>query len=50
LNLLDNPRAKAVVDLTAQLWQLTPINLEMERAEALKPMTIELQRSAILAI
>ena len=50
LNLLDNPRVKAVVDLTAQLWQLTPTSLEMERVEVSKPMTIELQRSAIPAI
>jgi len=50
LNLLDNPRVKAVVDLTAQLWQLTPISLEMEKVEVSKPMTIELQRSVIPAI
>jgi hypothetical protein len=50
LNLLDNPRVKAVVDLTAQLWQLTPTSLEMERVEVSKRMTIELQRSAIPAI
>ena len=46
---LDNPHAKSVVDLTAQLWQLIPTNLEMEKAEASKPMTIGSLRSAIPA-
>jgi len=50
LKYLDNPHAKSVVDLTAQLWQPIPISSEMEKVEVSKPMIIGLQRSAIPAI
>ena len=36
---LDNPHARYVVDLTAQLWLHIPISFEMVRVEDLKRMT-----------
>jgi hypothetical protein len=35
----DNPHARYVVDLTAQLWLHIPISFETVKVEDLKPMT-----------
>jgi hypothetical protein len=41
LKYLDNPHARYVVDLTAQLWLHIPISFETVKAEDLKQMITE---------
>jgi hypothetical protein len=50
LSYFDNPRARTVVDRTAQLWQLTPINYETVRAKQLRRTTTGVPRSVSSAI
>jgi hypothetical protein len=45
-----NHHASIVVGLTAQLWQLTQTNSEMEKVGASKPMTTEQQLCVLNAI
>jgi len=46
----DNPHAKRVVELTAQLWLHIPISLETVKVEDLNRMIIESQPFVTLAI
>jgi hypothetical protein len=41
LKYLDNPHARYVVDLTAQLWLHIPISFGMVKVGDLKPMTTD---------
>jgi len=43
----DNPHARRVVDLTAQLWLHIPISFETVRVEDLKQMITESQPCAL---
>jgi hypothetical protein len=45
----DNPHAKRVVDLTAQLWLHIPISFETVKVEDLKPWIIGLRPCALAA-
>jgi len=49
LKYLDNPHAKRVVELTAQLWLHIPISFGTVKAEELKPMTTVLRPCALAA-
>ena len=44
---LDNPHAKRVVEVTAQLWLHIPISFGMVRVEDSKHMTIDRHRYAL---
>jgi len=49
LKYLDNPHARHVVDLTAQLWLHIPISFEMVKVEELNRMITESRHSATRA-